>query len=87
MLYITATIIISTEPFSFAIAFIGPKSPALLAFAFNRYAPTVMSNIPTNPDVSGRSPSRKKAIKMINKGLKAINGIVRDRGESFIAFT
>jgi len=87
MLYITATITISIEPFSFAIAFIGPKTPTLLAFAFNRYVPIVMSNIPTNPDVSGNSPSRKKAMTMINTGLKAINGMVRDKGESFIAFT
>ena len=45
----------------------------------------VIMRIPMVPETSGTSPSMKNEVRMRNIGVNARNGIVSDRGETFIA--
>ncbi len=52
---------------------------------FNVYAPTAIRKIPIVPDISGVSPSMRKEVRMRNRGVKARNGMVSERGEALRA--
>lgn len=52
---------------------------------FNVYAPTAIRRMPIVPDISGVSPSMRKEVRMRNRGVKARNGMVSERGEALRA--
>lgn len=54
---------------------------------FNVYAPTAIRRMPIVPDISGVSPSMRKEVRMRNRGVKARNGMVSERGEVLRALT
>ncbi len=85
ILKIKATISIRNDPFSLKMALKGSQNPFLIESIFNVYAPMVISRIPIVPEISGSSPSMMNEVRIRNRGVKARNGMVRERGEILIA--
>ena len=84
--YMKETNSIRRDPGSLKIAARGPKSPYLVCDRFREYAPIIIRIIPQSPPVLIFSPNITQPVKMMNPGVKARKGTVRDRGETLRAF-
>jgi len=84
--YIKETSNIRRDPGSLKIAVRGPSRPYFAQERLREYVPAIIRNIPQNPPVLIFSPNIIQPVKIMNPGVKARKGTVRDRGETLMAF-
>ncbi len=81
-----ATINISHDPSSLKKALKGAKKLHLLGSMLSVYPPRQITTIPRIPQLLGISFKNKLPVPIINIGVKARKGTVKDRGETLMAF-
>ena len=77
---------IRRDPGSLKIAMRGSRSPYLVLERFRKYAPAIIKIIPQKPPGLIFSPKMIHPVKIMNPGVKAKNGTVKDKGETLRAF-
>ena len=81
-----ATINISHDPFSLEKALSGARKLHLPGSMLRVYPPRQITTIPIIPQLLGISFKNKLPVPIINTGVKARKGTVKERGETLIAF-
>ena len=73
-------------PRSLKMAMRGTKTPSLVLERFRQYALTIIKIIPQNPPALISSPRIIRPVRIMNSGVKAKKGTVKDKGDTLSAF-